>query len=563
MQRSLDDLGTPLSRVTFCVLDLETTGGSPQTCGITEIGAVRYCGGERLGTFATFVDPGMAVPPAITMLTGITDAMVAPAPRVDSVLPSLLEFVGDAVIVGHNVRFDVSFLNAALASAGRGRLTNRIVDTAALARRLLTGEVRDHRLSSLAQALRLPNTPRHRALDDALATADLLHVLIERASAFGVMGLEDLIELPKLAGSPHAHKLRLTDPLPRRRGVYLFRGLGDEVLYVGKATNLRARVRSYFSTDERRKVASLLRETQRIEHHERATELEAAVTEIRLIHLHEPRYNRQGNRWRRYVYVKLTTAERFPRLAVARSARGPGLYLGPIGSSRSARLAIEAIETVVPLRRCTERVPATPNRAAPCTPFQLGVASCPCAATISADDYGRLVQRVVQGLTTRPDLLLDPLADRMDELARAERFEEAADVRDRAAALAAAIERQRRFDRLRSAGRLVVELADATRLAEIDGGRLWSVRAGEDHIDYAADVVALGDARLAMSGLGVDTPVAKEDADELHCVDRWLRQEAHRTRIVEVDGTLSSSLPALPSFRPRTDGHPQRRAGLT
>src|SRR5438477_10712671 len=116
MQRSFDELGAPLHEVTFVVVDLETTGGSANSCAITEIGAVKLRGGECLGTFQTLVHPGGPIPPAITYLTGITEAMVVPAPRIEAVLPALLEFVGqDAVVVGHNVRFDLSFLQGALA----------------------------------------------------------------------------------------------------------------------------------------------------------------------------------------------------------------------------------------------------------------------------------------------------------------------------------------------------------------------------------------------------------------------------------------------------------------
>lgn len=124
MQRSLDDLGTPLHEVTFCVVDLETTGGKASEGGITEVGAVRLRGGEVLGTFQTLVNPGTAIPAQITVLTGITEAMVAPAPRVGPVLASLLEFIGDAVIVGHNVSYDLRFLGAALHAHGHPPLTN-------------------------------------------------------------------------------------------------------------------------------------------------------------------------------------------------------------------------------------------------------------------------------------------------------------------------------------------------------------------------------------------------------------------------------------------------------
>jgi len=184
------------------VVDLETTGGSPNEHAITEIGAIKLRGGECLGTFHTLVNPGSAIPPAITVLTGITESMVTVAPRVSAVLPALVEFVGGTVLVGHNVRFDIGFLNAALSSAGWDRLSNSFVDTAALARRLVRDEVPNCRLGTLSERFRLDHRPSHRALEDALATADLLHLLLERAASWGVLGLDDLLVLPRLAGHP-------------------------------------------------------------------------------------------------------------------------------------------------------------------------------------------------------------------------------------------------------------------------------------------------------------------------------------------------------------------------
>src|SRR3974390_2145293 len=135
-QRSFDDLGVPLSDVTFVVLDLEPTGASPASCAITEVGAVKVRGGELLGTFQTLVNPGLPIPPAITVLTGITEAMVVPAPKVGDVLGPFTRFVADAVIVGHNVAFDLRFLRAAMDEHGYPRFPNTVVDTCALARRL-------------------------------------------------------------------------------------------------------------------------------------------------------------------------------------------------------------------------------------------------------------------------------------------------------------------------------------------------------------------------------------------------------------------------------------------
>ena len=537
MQRSFDELGVPLSETTFCVVDVETTGGSALDGAITEVGAVKLRGGECLGTLQTLVNPGMAIPPEITVLTGITEAMVLPAPRIDEVLPSFLEFLGDAVLVGHNVRYDIGFLNAALARAARARLSNAFVDTCALARRLVRDEVPNCRLGTLAARLRLGHLPNHRALDDALATGDLLHVLLERAGSLGVLGLDDLLQLPTLRGSAELNKLRLTTRLPRRPGVYLFKGRGGRVLYVGKATNLRARVRSYFSTEQRRKVTQLLREMHAIDHIVCAGPLEASVLEVRLIHQHLPPFNRRSKTWRRYAYLKLTLDERFPRLSVVRKVRdGDGaLYLGPLPSTSAARLLAEAIETAVPIRRCTAKPPRQP-RPAPCAPAQLGVSLCPCAGQVSDAGYADVIQRLVRGLTLDPALLLDPLAERMSALANAERFEEAADTRDRAAALARALIRQRRLESLRRSGRLEVEDPDGRRVV-LARGRLL------DGPLFAS----------AADGGAVERgPLPRELADEVSCVAAWLDAEASRLRVVACDGELASPLPRLPTYEPRS-----------
>jgi DNA polymerase III epsilon subunit family exonuclease len=294
LQGSFDDLGTHLSQVTFVVVDVETTGGSPAQCSLTEVAAARYRGGELLGTYQTLVRPDERIPPFITALTGISDAMVADAPRVGEMLPSLLEFVGRSVLVGHNLRFDLSFLDHALVATGRERLPNRTVDTLALARRLVRDMVNDCKLGTLAAALRLDHQPSHRALTDVLATGDLLHALLERAGSFGILDLEELLALPKLVGHPQAAKLRLTVRLPHRPGVYWFTDAAGHVLYVGKATDLQARVRSYFTSDQRRKVGRLLRQLDAVHHRVCPGPLSAAVIEGRLIRAWSPPFNQQG-----------------------------------------------------------------------------------------------------------------------------------------------------------------------------------------------------------------------------------------------------------------------------
>jgi DNA polymerase-3 subunit epsilon len=192
---------TPLSQTTFAVIDLETSGGSPRSgAGITEIGVVKVRGGVVLGTFQSFVDPGHSLPPFITQLTGITDEMLLPAPFIDEVLPTLFEFLGSAeetVLVAHNSPFDMSFLKAATAAHEFPWPNFLTVDTARLARAVLDrDEVVNCKLGTLAQFFNAQTSPTHRALDDALATVDVLHGIIERLSGHEVWTFEEMRNFP-------------------------------------------------------------------------------------------------------------------------------------------------------------------------------------------------------------------------------------------------------------------------------------------------------------------------------------------------------------------------------
>jgi DNA polymerase-3 subunit epsilon len=537
VQRSLDDLGTPLCDVTFVVLDLETTGSDRSSDLITEIGAVKVRGGEVLGTFHSLVNPGRAIPPTITVLTGLTDHLVATAPRIETVLPSLLEFLGDAVVVGHNVGFDLAFLGAALRRSGRAPLAHRHLDTLPLARRLVRDEVPDCRLGTLAHRFALPHRPTHRALDDAWATTDLLHVLIERAAGFGVLGLDDLAALPTLGGHPQAAKLRLTEHLPRSTGIYCFHGADDRVLYVGKATNLRQRVRSYFGGDDRRKVGTLLREARRISHLGTPSLLVAEVLELRALAAWRPRYNKVGLTTDRYRYVQFDVGEAWPRLTVTATPRPGTITLGPLSSTAQARLVVEAVHQAIPLRCCPGRLPANiqpaPDRPM-CAAARLGAASCPCSGGIDAAAYAALVQRAVAALTRAPATVIEPLQQRMVELATARRFEEAAGVRDRLQAFVAAVRRQRAAAQLRNAGTATFVL-DGACLTLCDGVLQQVALPGELPLPLPLPPPTMPAAHL---------PVPRDAIDEVLVIARHLDRVAHRAALVSCTGTWT--MPSQP-----------------
>ena len=517
MPAVLDAPDTPLAQVRFCVLDIETTGGSPAEDAITEIGAVVVRGGECLGTFRTFVHPGRSIPARISLLTGITDAMVVTAPRPEAVLPSFVEFAAGAVVVGHNVRFDLSFLDAAYERMGFAPLPRPAVDTCAIARRLLRDEVPDCRLGTLADHLRLDHRPTHRALEDALATTDLLHALLERGASYGVVELDDLLGLHRIDGRvTDAVKLRLTETLPRMPGVYELVDGNGRVLYVGKATNLRQRVRSYFAADERRAIRPMLRQLREIRHTVAPHTLAAEVMELRRLRGAAPPYNRRGRAAPRPAYVQLT-AERFPRLAVVRRPKPTAaLTIGPLSSAAAAALAVEAIESAVPVRRCRAKVPRTPIGSV-CAPAQLGAAPCPCAGAIDEPTYQRAVHAAAAVLR-HPMTVVAPLVARMQHLAAARRFEEAALTRDRLIAFASTVRRQHLVEAVRAAGQVRLAIGDA----------------GGATLDAGVLTAAWGPTgAMALPSPGDD---AEDAVAESSLVAGWLLRQPSAWRVVETTG---------------------------
>lgn len=500
MQTTLVE-GVALAEVQFVVVDLETTGGSPTDSRITEVGAVKLRGGERVGVFETLVNPGVAIPRSITHLTGIDDAMVAGAPPIEWVLPSFAEFTRGCVFVAHNARFDFTFLNAALSRLDYDPIPPPPVCTARLARRIVWPDVPNVRLQTLAQYFRTAVRPNHRALPDAEACAEVLHGLLELGGRLGIQTLGELHAAVRARGRPHYGKIALADRLPSGGGVYLFRGGDGRVLYVGKSRHLRTRVKSYFYGDARKQVDDLLAQATSVEGVPCASELESLVLEARLIREHEPRFNRRGKSWRRYAYLRIDPEEAYPRIKVVREAKGSGAFLGPFGSSQTARLAKDALEDAFPIRRCTTAM-RRGTRFAPCALADIGRCAAPCDGRIEPERYGELVRSLISSLST-PGGLLAALERRMLGLAADERFEEAALARDRLRAVADALARRRADGWLLGPGEIVLRDASGHRF-RLRGGAL--VRDAEER------------------GLGV--PCSKERADELSILRAWISRTA-------------------------------------
>ena len=481
--------GLPLEEATYVVVDLETTGLRPGSSQICEIGAVRVCGLELEQEFQTLVNPGMPIAAGAAALTGLRDAQLRRAPPPAVAVGHFLRFAGDAVVVAHNARFDLAFLDRETERLTGSRIAAPVVDTVPLARRLLAGRVPRASLAQLSHFVGTSARPCHRALPDAQATAEVLLALIGLAQERGARTVADLIALAATRTRRVWDKRHLVFGAPTRPGVYLFLDRNENVLYVGKARDLRARLRSYFRSERQRPaVEAALGAVERIEWRVMGSELEAALEELRLIRELRPPANARVARPERQVWLR----RRGDAVVATPNPPGDILVQGPIGSRRTAQLAARALRT-----------------------DELG---CPSAA------LPRLRRRIV-------------------ELADSRRFEDAARLRDRITALERVCRELERTARLRRLERCLLAPSAApnhVRAIFVASGRVVAERTLPPGGGAALEVEAgLAAARRA-SQSSCKQPGASE---ELRLVESFLCRPPPelRTAPLERDAILAAA----------------------
>jgi len=386
-----------------------------------------------------------------------------------------LRFAGDSVLVAHNARFDLAFLDRETERLTGSRLAAPVVDTVSLARRLLAGRVPRASLAQLSYFFGTSVQPCHRALPDAQATAEVLLALIGLAQERGARTVAELVALAATRTRRVFDKRELAYGAPTRPGVYLFRDRNDEVLYVGRARNLRARLRSYFRSERQRpQVEAALAAVERIEWRVLGSQLEAALVELRLIEELRPPANARVARPDRYVWLRQRGVS-----VVASTRESP---VGPIRSRRRAQLAARALQ-----------------------PDEL----------------------------ERPSRALLRVRRRLADLASAQRFEDAARLRDRLQALEHVCRELDRLARLKALQRCVLVPAvepGHVRAYFVAGGRVAAERTlppgGGAHLEIEAGLAACRHALLS------DTVVS---LDELFLVGTFLRRPPAELQIVPLD----------------------------
>lgn len=532
-----------LHEMEFVVLDVESTGLAPGRHRVIEVGAVIVKGGEPGERFQRLINPGRKIPQFITRFTGISEAMVRKAPPAGDVLRQLRAFAGDRPLVGHNVGFDLGFLNYEADQTGLPALfPMEGIDTIALARHYLTG-MRRASLDRVATALHLPIHTRHRALPDALLTAQVFALLLARAREDGCETLDDLRAIlrgvtPTRVGLPPNRptgRLYLNpawrQAFPTQPGVYLMKDASGEVIYVGKAKCLKDRLASYYSQPlgYTRKMDGLLQSVHEIETRVLGSELEALLVESSLIKRLQPRYNVQLRNYELYPFIKVDLNAAYPRFYATREVIADGArYFGPFRSGRIVEATLELLQKVFPIRTCTRSLPPSAKPSDPCLRYHLKRCPGPCRGVLSAEEHQRYREAVNEACAflggERADLI-DRLRRDMFAAAARQDFERAARLRD---ALKDA-------DQVLLGQRLVTGAVEANNLliiypsAQEGSVEVFLVRHGRllDQRRVVRAVAPLAEAVQSLVGVAarMGTPpsrVGREEVDQINIIARWV-----------------------------------------
>ncbi|MFT5385949.1 MAG: DNA polymerase-3 subunit epsilon, partial [Saprospiraceae bacterium] len=227
----------------YAVVDIETTGGRAHADKITEIAVVRHDGENILDTYQTLVNPEMAIPYNITQITGITQDMVADAPKFFEVAKKVVEMTDDAIFVAHNVRFDYNFLQQEFRRLGYS-FTKRQLCTVRLSRQAFPG-LPSYSLGNLIKYFNIKVNDRHRAYDDAIASAKLLEMALNQDGSEDK--ISQLVDLGiKESQLPQNITLEKLHDLPEECGVYYFHDKAGDLVYIGKSINIKKRVMEHF-----------------------------------------------------------------------------------------------------------------------------------------------------------------------------------------------------------------------------------------------------------------------------------------------------------------------------
>ncbi|MEJ5306303.1 MAG: exonuclease domain-containing protein [Ignavibacteria bacterium] len=426
-------MSQPIDNAKFVVCDVETTGLNPVTDRIIEIALVKIENLKIVDKFSTLINPETFIPPFITKLTGIRNEDVFDAPKFSDIVLRVRDFLKDAIFVAHNASFDHKFLLHSFLRENIYPPENPVLCTKLLARRVVTG-LESYGLSSLTRYFKIQNLNAHRAYGDALATTHLLLQLLSEGSKQYLFS--DIDSLLSLQFQPVKNILEINvretiaeqlSKLPQKPGVYIFKNKKNNIVYVGKAKNLRNRVLSYFRNDDAR-VRKIVRSSHYLDFIETSSELSAFLLESELIKKYKPQHNKALKIIRRYSFIALQNDHPFPRLEVTSKISSNGAhFFGPFQRRETAEQVLDIISKSTLLRECDDK---TLEKNRPCYLLEINRCLGPCVNANLFEEYQKELEFVKSFLTGDNLLILNRLIEKMKEYSAREKFEDAAKIRD-------------------------------------------------------------------------------------------------------------------------------------
>jgi DNA polymerase III subunit epsilon len=548
---------------TYIVCDVETTGLSPHYNRITEISLVKIQDGEITDKFSTLINPKQHIPREITYLTGITNEDVIDKPIFDEIAPKIIKFFEDinfenTIFVGHNVSFDYKFVLESFKRMDEPiKFTVKTLCTCKLARRLLR-QLKSKSLGNVAEYLGIRQARKHRAFDDTMATAKiLLHFLDVLQEEYEIETLDEVLTFQnkkiyteeKKSPALKRVNIKLKD-IPTNPGVYFFKSTSGEIIYIGKAKNLRERLSSYFrhNSELTYKIKRLLSSIRHLEYEITDSELSALILESKLIKKHKPRFNTAIKRFRFHPFLKIDIQNDFPKIDKVYEIENDGAYYyGPFSSRRTVNQLLREIKDKYKIRKCESKKLKASKNNSNCMYYDIGQCEAPCNASISKEDYRKEIFKAHNYITETDNnssrtiykKLMNNLSERME-------FEKAASLRDRLMDLEKVMSFQKVITSAINNKKIIIK-CDTSAKREvffIHNGKLMNTytmdKNGEfDQRNFFDDITETTEYLYFSLSKFIKHKYTAEELDEIKVISNWLALNRDRNSFLEINDNHS------------------------
>lgn len=544
---------------TYVVCDVETTGLSPHYNRITEISLVKIQDGEITDKFSTLVNPKQHIPREITYLTGITNEDVIDKPIFDDIAPKIIRFFEDSnfentVFVGHNVSFDYKFVSESFCRLDEPlKFSVKTLCTCKLARRLLR-QLKSKSLGNVSEYLGIKMDRKHRAFDDTIATAKiLLHFLEVLQDEYEIETLDEVLTFQNKKIYTEENKspalkrvnIKLKD-IPVNPGVYFFKSTSGEILYIGKAKNLRERLSSYFrhNSELTYKIKRLLSSIKKLEYRITDSELSALILESKLIKKHKPRFNTAIKRFRFHPFLKIDVQNDFPKIEKVYEIENDGAnYYGPFSSRRTVSQLLREINDKFKVRKCETKKLKASKTNSNCMYYDIGQCEAPCNLTIPKEEYRKEIVKVHEYITeTKNDSSRTIYKKLMDKLAAKMEYEKAASLRDRLSDMEKVMSFQKVITSAINNKKIIIKCDTSSKreVFFIHNGKLLNTytmeRNGDfDQRNFLEEITETTEYLYFSLSKFIKHKYTAEELDEIKVISNWLALNRDRNSFLEIN----------------------------